>query len=43
MRNKVLTKNQFDDLVLTCCNEVARKHWKNVINANHDYIASFLA
>ena len=37
-----LTKAEFDELVVSTCEEVAKKHWKKIVTANHKYLAKML-
>ena len=42
MQDTDLTKAQFDELVVSTCEEVAKKHWKKIVTANHKYLAKVL-
>ena len=37
-----LTVEQFEDIVLSSCQDVADQHWRRLITANEGYIADCL-
>ena len=41
-RGPMLTELEFRQMVLDVCNSVGRQHWRNMVNANRNYIAKYL-
>ena len=38
-----MDKDEFGDLVIDACYDMANKHWRKLINANESYIARCLS
>ena len=41
-KTKDLTKVEFDELVVSTCEEVAKKNWQRIVTANHKYLSNML-